>query len=116
MDRGSGTLSTQMADFVIVCITGNTRVPAQRRVRKVRSRADCPSLRLSSVYLHYLSSYLLLFSIHLLKNTFPYVTEQDNLFAFFCGTEFHIYSSGFQILIYTMRNSGTLIVPQKFHS
>ena len=36
--------------------SGNTRVPAQRRVRKVRSLADCPSLRLSSVHLHYLSS------------------------------------------------------------
>ena len=90
MDRGSGTLSKQMADFVIVCIIrqlGNTRVPAQRRVRKVRSLADyCPSIRLPSVYLHYLSSSspLLLFSIHLLKNTlFPNVTEQDNLSAFF---------------------------------
>ena len=51
--------------------SGNTRVPAQRRVRKVRSLADCPSLRLSSVHLHYLSSSSpVLYT--LLKNTFPY--------------------------------------------
>ena len=56
MDRGSGTLSKQMADFVIVCIIRLYTLSAQRRVRKVRSLADCPSIRLPSVYLHYLSS------------------------------------------------------------
>ena len=30
MDRGSGTLSKQMADFVIVCTSGNTRIVSAR--------------------------------------------------------------------------------------
>ena len=57
-------------------------MPAQRRVRKVRSLADCPSIS-SHQSTFIICPHLLLFSIYLLKNTFPYVTEQDNLSAFF---------------------------------
>ena len=56
-------------------------MPAQRRVRKVRSLADCPSLRLSSVYLHYLSSSSPVLYTSA-KEYVPVITEQDNLSAF----------------------------------
>ena len=76
MDRGSGTLSKQMADFVIVCIIRQyTRASAKK---SEKGEVTCgPSLYPPLISLP-LCPHLLLFSIHLLKNTFPYVTEQEN--------------------------------------
>ena len=48
MDRGSGTLSKQMADFVIVCIIRQyTRASAKKSEKGLGSPVDCPSIRLS---------------------------------------------------------------------
>ena len=53
MDRRSGTLFKWMADFVIVCIIRQYIMimldkTHRERGREVRSRADCPSIHLSS--------------------------------------------------------------------
>ena len=84
MDRGSGTLSKQMADFVIVCIIRQyTRASAKKSEKGEVTCGLSLALSASHQSTFIICPHLLLFSIHLLKNTFPYVTEQDNLSAFF---------------------------------
>ena len=73
MDRGSGTLSKQMADFVIVCIIRQyTRASAKK---SEKGEVTC-GLSLSPLHqsTFIICPHLLLLSIHLLKNTFPYLS------------------------------------------
>ena len=53
-----------------------------RGVRMVRSRADCPSIHLSS-FAFVICPHLVLFSKILLKNTYPCVTEIGEPLAIF---------------------------------
>ena len=54
-----------------------------RGVRKVRSRADCPSIHHSSSAFVICPHLVLLFSKILLKNTYTYVTEIGEPLAIF---------------------------------
>ena len=56
MDRGSGTLSKQMADFVIVCIIRQYTRASAKKSEKGEVTCGLSLYLFPSVYLHYLSS------------------------------------------------------------
>ena len=95
MDRGSGTLSTQMADFVIVCIIRQyTRAISAKKSEK--GEVTCGLSLSPPTFI--ICPHLLLFSIHLLKNTFPYVilnrtTGQSFLCIFSFDTRIEYYDA-----------------------